>query len=409
MVEKIKIVNDPVHGFIRMPTGVGFNIVNHRWFQRLRNIKQLGLAHLVYPGATHTRFQHSLGAYHLMQQAIETLRSKGFEITDKEAHGVLLGILLHDIGHAPYSHTLENIILPNINHEEVTSALIIRLNKEFDYALDTTIDIMKNRYVKKFLHQLISSQLDMDRLDYLKRDSFYTGVSEGVIGTERIIKMLTISNDALAVEEKGIYSIEKFLIARRLMYWQVYLHKTVLAAELMMHAIFKRVYFLFQNGKIELPFPLSVFWTMNIKPENLTSNTEIIDAFAQIDDNDVWIWVKQWSNHEDFVLSMLAKRFIERKLFKVEMSKSLPGEDKIKMYRKKLKSYYNLSDEEVEYFVFSDYAENSAYSSTDNKINILFKNGKTVDIAEASDILNIDVLSKNVIKYYLCFLPECLE
>ncbi|MGQ9848208.1 MAG: HD domain-containing protein, partial [Bacteroidales bacterium] len=232
MAQKIKIINDPVHGFIQMPTGIGFDIVNHRWFQRLRNIKQLGLAYYVYPGATHTRFQHSLGAFYLTHEAIKILRTKGIDITDSEAEGVLLAILMHDIGHSPYSHTLEKVLIKGISHEQITLAFMNHLNYYTDGGLDKAIDIIKNIYAKKFLHQLVSSQLDMDRLDYLKRDSFFTGVLEGVIGTERIIKMLTVSNDSLAIEEKGIYSIEKFLIARRLMYWQVYLHKTVLAAEL---------------------------------------------------------------------------------------------------------------------------------------------------------------------------------
>jgi len=409
MDHKIKIVNDPVHGFIEMPTGKGSYIVNHRWFQRLRNIKQLGMAHYVYPGAMHTRFQHSLGAYFLTQQAIEVLKSKDIDITDSESESVLLAILLHDNGHGPYSHTLEGSIIQGIKHEQLTYAFMTHLNKELEGGLDKAIDIIKNLYSKRFLHQLISSQLDMDRLDYLKRDSFFTGVSEGVIGTERIIKMLTVSNDSLAVEEKGIYSIEKFLIARRLMYWQVYLHKTVLAAELMLLSILRRAHFLFHQNKLTLPKLLHTFWANKLQYENLIMEPQWLELFAQIDDAEVSIWIKEWTQSNDKILSFLSKRFIERKLFKVEIQRQPHDEEKITQYRKKAQNFLNISDDEATYLVFSDSAENHAYSIHDNKINILYKNGKLLDIADASDILNIDVLSKNVVKYFLCFIPECKE
>jgi len=409
MAKKIKIINDPVHGFIQMPTGIGLDIVNHRWFQRLRNIKQLGLAHYVYPGAMHTRFQHSLGAFFLTQEAIEVLRSKGIEISDSEAEAVKLSILLHDIGHGPFSHTLEKVLLRDIHHEQITYAFMNHLNREYQGGLDKAIDIIKNLYVKKFLHQLISSQLDMDRLDYLKRDSFFTGVSEGVIGTERIIKMLTVSNDSLAVEEKGIYSIEKFLIARRLMYWQVYLHKTVLAAELMLLSIFKRVHYLFLQNNITLPPVLYELWYNKIDYQELNVNVDWLNLFSQLDDAEIWVWIKSWSVSEDKVLSLLSSRFIERKLFKVEIQRQPHDNEKINLYRKRIQDMFNFSEEESEYLVFSDSAQNHAYSIADNKINILFKNGKLLDISEASDILNIEVLSKNVVKYFMCFLPECIS
>ena len=365
------------------------------------------MAHYVYPGAMHTRFQHSLGAFFLTHEAIKVLRTKGIDITNSEAEGVLLAILLHDIGHGPFSHTLEKVLIKDISHEQITHAFMNHLNNYTEGGLNKAIDIIKNIYVKKFLHQLISSQLDLDRLDYLKRDSFFTGVSEGVIGTERIIKMLTVSNDSLAIEEKGIYSIEKFLIARRLMYWQVYLHKTVLAAELMLLSIFKRVYFLFLQNKIKLPITLSEFWTHKITIQELNTDIRWLNLFSSLDDADIWTWIKSWTTAEDKVLSLLSNRFIERKLFKVEIQRQPHNNEKINLYRKRIQNIFNLSKEESEYLVFSDSAENHAYSVTDNKINILFKNGKLLDISEASDILNIEVLSKNVIKYFLCFLPEC--
>ncbi len=409
MYEKIKIVNDPVHGFIQMPSGIGFEIVNHPWFQRLRHITQLGIAHYVYPGAMHTRFQHSLGAYFLTQQALKVINSKGFNITTEESEATLLAILLHDIGHGPFSHTLEKIIFRNINHEILTRAFIEYFNQKYNGYLNLCIQILDNTYHKKFLHQLVSGQLDMDRLDYLKRDSFYTGVSEGVIGTERIIKMLTVTNNGdLAVEEKGIYSIEKFLIARRLMYWQVYLHKTVLAAELMLVSIFKRVRDLFLSNKITLPEQLHYIWKKEWAKEDIYSNYELINTFAQLDDSDIMVWIKQWSKYNDKVLSILCERFLSRKLFKVQMLKQKINNNKIASYRKNLMKQFSISYNETKYFIFSGLAENQAYSINNNRINILFKDGKLIDIANASDILNIKVLSKNVIKYFFCYVPECM-
>jgi len=410
MFEKIKIVNDPVHGFIQMPSGIGLQIVSHQWFQRLRHIKQLGMAHYVYPGAMHTRFQHSLGAYFLTQQALKVINSKGFNITTEESEATLLAILLHDIGHGPFSHTLEKIIFRNIHHEILTRAFIEYFNCIYNGHLNLCIQILENTYQKKFLHQLISGQLDMDRLDYLKRDSFYTGVSEGVIGTERIIKMLTVTNNEdLAVEEKGIYSIEKFLIARRLMYWQVYLHKTVLAAELMLISIFKRVEYLFKLNKIILPTPLNILWEKNWTKDDVFSNEQLLSTFAQLDDSDIMVWIKNWSNHNDKVLSILSSRFITRQLFKVQMLKQAIDKNIIENYRKNLMKYLSISYNETKYFVFSGLAENQAYSINDNRINILFKDGKLIDIADASDILNIKILSKNVIKYFFCYVPECMN
>ncbi|MCX7862838.1 MAG: HD domain-containing protein [Bacteroidales bacterium] len=408
MNQKIKIVNDPVHGFIQMPSGIGFEIVNHPYFQRLRNIKQLGVAYYVYPGAVHSRFQHSLGAYHLTQQAIEVLLSKGIPITNDEIEATLLAILLHDIGHGPFSHSLERNLLRNIHHEYITLAFVHFFNQLYPQKLNLCLNIIKNNYHKTFLHELISSQLDMDRLDYLKRDSFYTGVSEGIIGTERIIKMLTVHNNHLAVEEKGIYSIEKFLIARRLMYWQVYLHKTVLATELMLLSIFRRVNFLFNEKKIILPEQLQTLWNNHWTYDELLHNPSLLQTFAELDDSDILVWIKQWSNHNDKVLSLLSQRFIQRQLYKIQMTREQVNEELIAQYKKKIQKQFSLSDEETNYFVFSDSAENHAYSIKNNRINILMKNGEIKDIAEASDILNIKVLSKNVVKYFVCYIPECL-
>ncbi len=409
MEKKIKIVNDPVLGFIQLPLGLGLQIVEHPWFQRLRNIKQLGVAYFIYPGAVHTRFQHSLGAYYLAQQAIDVLITKKNEITPIESEAVSLAVLLHDIGHGPFSHTLEKIILPHISHEQITLAYMHHFNNLFDGELRLAIDIMNNRYSKHFLHQLISSQLDMDRLDYLKRDSFFTGVSEGVIGTERIIKMLTIAKDSLAVEEKGIYSIEKFLIARRLMYWQVYLHKTVLAAEQMLISIFKRVHFLYKNKQLILPDTLNRFWNNPISAKELNENIELIQLFSQLDDSEIWVWIKQWAQHTDFILSFLSQNFIQRKLFKIEMQRTPIPTSKLEDYRNKTMKKFHLSAFDASFLVFSDSAENHAYSITDDKINILYKDGRILDISEASDILNTEVISKNVIKYFICFMQEAIR
>ncbi|MFO7828164.1 MAG: HD domain-containing protein [Bacteroidales bacterium] len=402
-MNKRKILNDPVYGFINIPSGVAFNIIEHPFFQRLRRIKQLGLTDLVYPGAVHTRFQHTLGAVHLLESAISIIRSKGHVITEDEENAVTLAILLHDIGHGPFSHTLEKIIIPEYGHEELSLLYMQELNLAFKGKLDLAIQIFKNEYHKKFLHQLVSSQLDVDRLDYLRRDSFYTGVSEGVIGSDRIIKMLNVVNDQLVVEAKGIYSIEKFLIARWLMYWQVYLHKTVVSAEQLLLMIFKRVkYLLLNNEQIFLPESLEYFYT-NKQKKGLS---EMLQYYALIDDTDIHTCIKNWALDNDKVLALLSERLLNRKLFRVEIQNTPFDEKKIKKLTKKASKVLNLPESDTGYFVFTDFISKNAYSVFDEKIQILYKNGDLVDVADASDMLNVSVLSKTVRKYFLCYPKE---
>jgi HD superfamily phosphohydrolase len=398
---KRKIFNDPIYGFISLPYEIIFDLIEHPYFQRLRRIKQLGLTNLVYPGALHTRFHHAMGAMHLMELAIEEIRSKGHEITDEEAKAVTIAILLHDIGHGPFSHALEHSIVNNISHEYISQLFMSRLNTEFEGELTLAIKIFQNKYHKKFLHQLVSSQLDMDRLDYLKRDSFFTGVSEGVISSDRIIKMLNVANDQLAVEAKGIYSIEKFIIARRLMYWQVYLHKTVLSAENLLVHILKRAKELAQK-KVDLfcTPALKTFLYKQYSKNDFKNNPELLDMFASLDDNDIMASIKVWTSHKDKVLSMLCKQLINRRLFKVEMQSEDFKKATINEIKKRIQKQYQLNDTEINYFVFSGNVTNDAYRGG---INILFKDGTVDDIAKASDQLNIDVLTKTVKKYYLCY------
>ncbi len=401
---KRKIFNDPIYGFVSLPYEIIFDLIEHPYFQRLRRIKQLGLTNLVYPGALHTRFHHAMGAMYLMGQAIEEIRSKGHDINDEEAKAVTIAILLHDIGHGPFSHALEHSIVNNVTHEDISELFMNRLNEEFKGELSLAIKIFQNKYHKKFLHQLVSSQLDMDRLDYLKRDSFFTGVSEGVISSDRIIKMLNVVNDQLAVEAKGIYSIEKFLIARRLMYWQVYLHKTVLSAENLLVNILKRAKELAQKKTDLFCTPaLKTFLYKQYSKKDFKNNPELLDDFALLDDYDIMASIKVWTSHKDAVLSMLCKQLVNRRLFKVEMQNLPFKELKVRGLKNEVKKRYNLNDKEVNYFVFSGNVANDAYRGDIISINILFKDGTTVDIAKASDQLNIDVLTKTVKKYFLCY------
>jgi hypothetical protein len=401
---KKKLVNDPVYGFIAIPDDLIFDIIQHPYFQRLRRISQLGLTNLVYPGALHTRFHHALGAMHLMTIAIATIRRKGHEITPEEERGVLIAILLHDIGHGPFSHTLEYDIVNKVSHEDISSFFIERISIAFDGKLDLALLIFKNNYHKKFLYQLVSSQLDMDRLDYLNRDSFYTGVSEGKIGSDRIIEMLNVHEGNLVLEEKGIYSIEKFIVARRLMYWQVYLHKTVTASELMLIKIMQRAKELSTQNVELFASPAFQFFLKNaITKDDFQKNPEVLEQFAQMDDYDILGAVKVWQNHSDKILSFLCKRLINRELFKIELSKEPFSEERIQLEHETVKAKYDLNDEELSYFVYSEKRSNNAYNKKYQKINILMKNGEIIDISQASDNLNISALSQPVAKYCLCY------
>ncbi len=400
---KRKIINDPIYGFISIPYELVFDLIEHPWFQRLRRIRQLGLTSLVYPGALHTRFHHAVGAMHLSTMAVEELRNKGFEISKDEAEGVAVAVLLHDIGHGPFSHALENSIVHNISHEDVSLIFMNKLDVQFNGKLRTAIDIFTNIYPKKFLHQLVSSQLDMDRLDYLKRDSFYTGVSEGVISSDRIIKMLTIVNDELAVEEKGIYSVEKFIMARRLMYWQVYLHKTVLSAENLLIKILSRAKELAeQNIKLFATPAFEKFLYSKIEKHELESNYEVLENFAQLDDNDIYASIKVLQNHSDKILSQLCKNLINRQLYKIEITAAEYDKEKVNTLLKKAAAANNITEKEAAYFVFTGTVENKAYTVNADRISILMKNGEVKDVAKASDHLNISALSETVKKYFLC-------
>ena len=384
-------------------------LIEHPFFQRLRRIHQLGLTNYVYPGANHTRFQHTLGTGHLMWQAVQVIRSKGHTITDEEAESVISAILLHDIGHGPFSHSLENSIIENTSHEELSLLFMNYLNKIMDGKLDMAIHIFKNEYPKKFLHQLVTGQLDMDRLDYLKRDSFFTGVTEGVIGSDRIIKMLNVKDDNLVVDNKGIYSVEKFLVARRLMYWQVYLHKTVLSAENLLINILRRAKSLALSGSQLAASPALAFFLENYtdRSEIVSGDTEkFLNTFSQLDDYDI-IWAaKNWTDHEDFILSTLCKNLINRQLYSIELQSSPISGERIKELETGIKNIYRIREEDLHYFLPRGEISNNAYNSNDEKIRILQKNGNLKDISQASDIFDFTALSKTVKKYYICFPKE---
>jgi len=401
---KQKIINDPVYGFIKIPYDIIFDLIEHPLFQRLRRIRQLGLTNFVYPGANHTRFQHAVGAMHLMGQAINALQSRGLEISEKEARSVTIAILLHDIGHGPFSHSLENSLIKDTSHETISLMFMELLNEEFGGELGTAIRIFKNEYPKRFLHQLVSSQLDMDRLDYLKRDSFFTGVTEGVIGSDRIIKMLNVVNDQLVVDEKGIYSIEKFLIARRLMYWQVYLHRTVVGSEQLLVMMLKRAQILTASGKELFATPALAFFLKDEPGKFEAANRKVfLDQFARLDDNDILASAKVWCNNSDRVLSLLSTGLINRDLFRVQLNDGPFDPEMVENMRRKVAGHLSISFEDASFLVVSDSVSNYAYTDMDDRISILDKKGKIRDIAEASDMLNIAVLSKTVRKYFLCF------
>ncbi|WP_345954128.1 HD domain-containing protein [Mucilaginibacter sp. PAMB04168] len=408
-MNKKKIINDPVYGFINIPTDLVFDLMEHPYFQRLRYIKQLGMTHLVYPGALHTRFHHALGAMHLMQLAVKTLCDKGQKITAEEEEAVMIAILLHDIGHGPFSHALEKHIVKGIDHEDISTLLMNKLNERFGGFLDMAIEIFNDTYPKKFLHQLVSSQLDMDRLDYLNRDSFYTGVSEGVISSERIIKMLNVVDDAIVVEEKGIYSIEKFLVARRLMYWQVYLHKTVTSGEQMLGKILQRARLLSLQGQQLFCTPaLNHFLQKSITKEQFIHEDHHIETFTCLDDTDIMAAVKVWIGHADKVLSRLCKNFIQRNLYHVDITNARPSEERVEVLRQVAMKKYNISYEEAGYFVFTDVISNNAYKVGDANIKILMKGGAIKDITTASDNSNLEALAKTVEKYILCYTKDLI-
>lgn len=400
---KRKIINDPVHGFITIPDELSHDLIGHKYFQRLRRIKQLGLTSLVYPGANHSRFHHALGAMHLMMLAIDTLRMKNISISEEDALAAYYAILLHDIGHGPFSHALEYCIVQNINHEDLTRLFMSRINQEFSGQLDNAIQIFENQHPLKFLHQLVSGQLDVDRLDYLTRDSFFTGVSEGIIGTERIIKMLNVSNNHLVAEIKGIYSIEKFLISRRLMYWQVYLHKTVISAEQLLVKILHRAEDLLKNNTpINIDENLKLFLKNSFTIENFKNNSELLDAFAAIDDNDIIYSIKQWTKHPDKVLSQLCHFLIDRKLFKVSLQEKPFDPNYIEDLRQKVKLKYKLNNDEVSYFIFSEKISNKTYSPDGESIKILMQDNSVIDVSEASEQLKHLKTNQYTTKYYLC-------
>ncbi len=409
LTEKKKILNDPVYGFINIPKGVSFQIIEHEIFQRLRRIKQLGLTFYVYPGAIHSRFQHTLGATHLMSEALKTLRSKGVDISDKEYLAATQAILLHDIGHGPFSHSLEHSIVNGISHEDISLELMNFFNNKFDGQLDLAIQVFRNQYSKHFLHQLVSSQLDVDRLDYLLRDSFFTGVSEGIVGSDRIIKMLNVSGNQLIVDVKGVYSIEKFLIARRLMYWQVYLHKTVIVAEQLLLKTLQRAKELAQKGETIFATPAFEFFLQNpiakheLHQKTKLNNRSVLELFTLIDDNDIMASIKVWCNHSDYVLSTLSRNLINRNFYHIELQNSKIKETKVAVLKDKIRSKYKISEQDLHYFLISGTISNNAYSQFDDRINILQKDGQLVDIAEASDILDLSALSKTVQKHFLLY------
>ena len=403
---KLKIFNDPIYGFITIPNSLIYDLIQHPYFQRLRRISQMGMSYLVYPGAHHTRFHHALGCMHIMQKAVQTLRFKGVSISEKEENALYIAILLHDIGHGPFSHAMEHSIVEEVHHEEISLKFMNALNVEFDGKLDLAIQIFKGDYHRKFMLQLISSQLDMDRMDYLKRDSFYSGVAEGNINSDRLIQMMNVKDDVLVMEEKGIYSVEKFLIARRLMYWQAYLHKTSVVAELILTKILKRAKELTQKGmNLNCSEPLSFF--LNNKITMISFDENVLKIFALLDDYDVLGAIKSWQFHSDFVLSSLCKMIINRDLLKIVMLESKPETEKLEAFKNKLTTLYPITDKEVDYFIFKGKLKNQAYNKESEPINMLKKDGTIESLVDSSDQLQVRALSKAVIKYFMCF-PKVL-
>ena len=407
-INKLKILNDPIYGFISIPNPFIYDLIQHPYFQRLRRISQMGLSYLVYPGAHHTRFHHALGCMHIMQKAIEVLRFKGVSISEEEENALLVAILLHDIGHGPFSHAMEHSIVEDINHEAISLLFMNNLNEEFDGKLSLAIQIFKGDYQRKFMLQLISSQLDMDRMDYLKRDSFYSGVAEGNISSDRLIQMMTVVNDQLVIEEKGIYSVEKFLMARRLMYWQVYFHKTSLVAELILTKVLKRAKELTQKGMVlNCSEPLLYFMNNKIDLASFDSNT--LDKFANLDDFDIISALKAWVNNDDFILSNLSKMIINRDLLKIKLKNEKFSKVDLESLQSKFSKDNQISIQDSNYFLFKGKIKNQAYSVQAEPIRILKKDNTIEDVVEASDQLNLKSISKEVTKYYLCYPKQLKE
>jgi HD superfamily phosphohydrolase len=401
---KRKIFNDPVHGFITIPHELIFDIIEHPYFQRIRRIQQLGLSTYVYPGANHTRFHHALGAFHLMRKAISILKIKGHEITEEEELAALIAILLHDIGHGPFSHTLENVLIRGVSHEELSMIYMQRLNGHFDGRLQMAIEIFQGTYHKKFLHQLVSSQLDVDRLDYLTRDSFFTGVNEGVISYDRIIEMMNVSRDELVIEQKGIYSIENFIIARRLMYWQVYLHKTVVCVEEMLVKAIRRAKELVDRGvKIDASPALSYFFSHPVTVFDFADDKEVLELYSRLDDMDIMSALKYWRHSDDFVLRLLCASILDRRLFKIQMSNVPFSPEAVEKIISHVATEYKISKDEASYLAWTGSTSNHAYNPAEDNINILTSDGRITDIAQASDQFHTSRLSEPVIKYYLCY------
>ena len=401
-INKLKIFNDPIYGFITIPNALIYDLIQHPYFQRLRRISQMGLSYLVYPGANHTRFHHALGCMHIMQKAIETLRFKGISISQEEENALYIAILLHDIGHGPFSHAMECSIVEDVHHEAISLLFMSQLNEEFEGQLSLAIKVFNGDYHRKFMLQLISSQLDMDRMDYLKRDSFYSGVAEGNVNSERLIQMMNVVDDVLVIEEKGIYSVEKFLMSRRLMYWQVYLHKTSLAAELILTKVLKRAKELTEKGVV-LPCSEPLLFFMQNKITMETFDSETLDLFAQLDDFDIISALKSWQKHDDFILSSLSKMIINRDLLKIKLSEEKVSAAELHILKERFASDNHITLAEANYFIFKGKIKNQAYSKVAEPIRILKKDKTIEDVVEASDQLNLKSLSKFVTKYYLCF------
>ncbi|MFH6769281.1 HD domain-containing protein [Gaetbulibacter aquiaggeris] len=406
-MNKLKIFNDPIYGFITIQNSLVFELIQHKYFQRLRRITQMGLSYMVYPGAHHTRFHHAIGCVYLMQKTIEILRFKGVSISEEEETALYVAILLHDIGHGPFSHAMEHSIVNNVPHEQISMLFMERLNEEFNSSLTLAIKIFKGEYPRKFMCQLVSGQLDMDRADYLKRDSFYTGVAEGNINSERLITMLNVVNEVLVIEEKGIYSVEKFLNARRFMYWQVYLHKTSIVAEQLLIRVLKRAKELITKGvNLQTSQPLHFFLIHDISLKDF--NEEVLDIFSELDDFDIISSLKTWQHHEDFVLSNLCKMILNRNLLKIKLKNKKIKTQDIEYHIDSVIKKHQITEEEANYFVFTGHISNQAYMLKTQGINILHKSGKVEDLSKVSDLFNAKALSKPVTKYYICFPKEKL-